>query len=419
MRRAIALAIVLAAGPALADLPRGVWRTARPIVLPSLSKAGPVWLPLDDEALAGVGALHEYRVVRDGRAEVPYKMVAETGKTETRECAAKVLSQGRQGDEQAQVTVDLGPSGLHANRIAWSLKGDNFRCKTRVEGSRDGGQWWVLVKDAVVYRHEGRFEELRVRLPANEYRFLRATLSKIEGKLPGVEGLAAYSEATTPRRLVQVPARVTRHSMDKQRQTQVNLYIGKATWGLAEAKFDIKEPLFDRTVLVEYWFAAGLAEPGYRHDRLGAEGALRRLAPGKAVVLPLASVPDGVTRLRFSILNGDDRPLTIRGVALWRVRQGLVFAADPRQKYELWYGWSKAQAPIYEIQRLPMTTPVDKLPEASLGPARKLPLKPPPPPPWSERHRAVFWMVFVGVIALLAAIIVRSMRGVGGATAGK
>jgi hypothetical protein len=330
-----------------------------------------------------------------------------------------VLSQGRQGEEQAQVTVDLGPSGLHANRIAWLLKGDNFRCKTRVEGSRDGGQWWVLVKDAIVYRHEGRFEQTRVALPANEYRFLRATLSRIEGKLPQVERVAAFSEATTPRRLVQVPARVTQRNTDKQRQTQVNLYIGKTTWGLVEARFDIKEPLFDRTVLMEYWVGAQIAAPGYRHRQVGEEGTLRRITPGKAVVLAVPSGYEGVERLRFAILNGDDRPLTIRGVTLWRVRRGLVFAAEPGQKYDLWYGWAKAMAPIYEIQRLPMSTEPAKMPLAKLGPARKLPLKPPPPPPWSEQHRALFWVILVGVIVLLAVIIVRAMRSAGDAGAGK
>jgi hypothetical protein len=94
------------------------------------------------------------------------------------------------------------------------------------------------------------------------------------------------------------------------------------------------------------------------------------------------------------------------------VRRGLVFSADPAQRYDLWYGRADARQPEYEIQRLPLATPPARLPLATLGPARRLPVKPPPPPPWSEQHPVLFWAALSGVVVLLMLAIVRAMRSV-------
>jgi len=47
MKRAIIFAMLLLALPVRADLPRGEWRTARPVALPKMAARGLVYLPLD------------------------------------------------------------------------------------------------------------------------------------------------------------------------------------------------------------------------------------------------------------------------------------------------------------------------------------------------------------------------------------
>ena len=401
MKRAIAIAALLAVTlPAAADWRPGEWRIARPIALPKPSAAGLIYLPLDDQALA-IRSLSEFRVVRDGRVEAPYKMVVEQGQTETRISPTRVMSQGIVPKQQAQALVDLGPSAPPANQVRLRLGGDNFRSRVRVEGSRDGSRWWLLTGDGLVYRHEGRFEQTRVTIPANDYRFLRITLSRLEGKLPTVERIEAASEVIMPRRLVAVAARFSRREEKRDRRTKLDLRMALLTRDLAKARFEIEEAIFDRPVTIE------ASADGKEYDRVG-EARLRRLAAGKGVAVSL-EVPQA-RRLRMYIPNGDDRPLTIRGVTLWRVRRGVVFSAEPGHVYELWYGRRNAAEPVYDIQRLPLTTPVAKLPVASLGPERKLPPKPPPPPPWSEQHRALFWTVLAAVVLLLAIVILRAMR---------
>jgi hypothetical protein len=407
MRKAIILAIALAGLPAAGDLPAREWGIARPVVLPAMAAPGLVYLPVDKDALAGVRSLSEYRVVRGGREEVAYRMVLEEGGTETRTLAAKVVSKATLKKAQAQITLDLGREGPLASRVDLILRGDNFRSRAGVEGSLDQSQWWLLAGQGIVYRHESRFQQTWVAVPAGRHRFLRITLQRSQGELPEIEGARVVSVTEIPRRLVAVAATFSRREDSRKHLTVLGLDLGRLSRDLAEARFEVQEPTFDRPVEIESASGGPAKSGGYE---LYWNGTLQRLAAGKAVVLPLGI--SAARRLRISILNGDDRPLTIRRVTVWRVRRGLVFSADPMRKYELWYGRPNAPQPVYEIQRLPMTTALAKLPLARLGPGQKLPVRPPPPPPWSEQHRGLFWIVLAAVLALLAIVILRAMRGV-------
>jgi len=402
MKRLLLLAMVLTALPAQADLKQGEWKTARPILLPAATKPGLAYLPLDEEALAAQ-SLAEYRVVAEGRTEVPYRMVLEEGRTEARLVPVKVLSQGLLGKEKSQIALDLGPNTPSINQLKFSLKGDNFRCRVQVEASSDENLWWKIVDDGLIYRHEGKFEKISVSIPSRQDRFFRVTLARLQGDLPQVEEVQAIHEFTPPRQLVAVPAGMTRREDSKRRRTLLEFDLGRPSRDLVEAKFEVKQAAFDRPLEVEItldnkdWLPAG-------------EGRLQRLKADGEVSLPLQM---GYARkARIIIENGDDRPLTIPKVTLWRARRGLIFSAVPAWKYELWYGLPGAAQPEYEIQRLPLTVALANLPQASLGPARKLPLKPPPPPPWSERHPALFWVALTGAILLLALLVVRTMQKV-------
>ena len=145
--------------------------------------------------------------------------------------------------------------------------------------------------------------------------------------------------------------------------------------------------------------------------------ALRRLRPGDKVQLPLAI--GEVKLVQVVVSNGDDRPLTIRSGSLLRLRQGVIFRAQPGGRYELWYDRRQVPQPVYDIQRLPLLTPPSRLPQASLGAVRRMALAPPPPPPWSEQHPVLFWAALVGVLVLLGAVVLRAMRRVGEAQEGK
>lgn len=405
MRGILLLVVASLAASVSADAPKGEWRTARPIILPVMTAPGLVYLPLDAEALDGVESLSEYRIVSGNQTETPYRMVAEEGRKERVIIPAKIVSQATGRTGEILVTLDLGPDSRLANVVKLDLAGDNFRARVVLEGAQAEGQEGLRLGEGLVYRHEGKFEQTRASIPAHEQRFLRITVAPLQGKPPRLAGLEISSEIAIPRNLLAVPARLSQRHDPKRRVTVLDLDLRKLAWDLAEAKFDVKEQAFDRPVTVEM---SAVPQPKGSDYQWVGDGRLRRLEAGRAVVLPLSVRP--ARWLRIAIANGDDRPLTIESVRLSRARRGLILSADPKSKYELWYGRRGAMEPVYDIQRLPLTTPPAKLAQATLGPARKMPVKPPPPPPWSERHPAVFWAILVAVLALLALLIVKAMR---------
>jgi hypothetical protein len=419
------LLLVLFTIPAYGDLPEGQWRSARPIILPKMPTPGLVYLPLDEEALAGVQSLSEYRIVRAGRAEVPYRMEVEDGHTRSQELPAKITSQAVAKDAKGvstrlEIAFDLGSQAGLVNQVALRLRGDNFRCRVFIDGARAADQPGLRLGEGLVYRHEGRFEQTRVAIPPNEFHFLRLTAQAIQGKLPVLEGATVLSELKVPPYRLPVPAKLLQREDPKERATILDLDFGMLIRDLDLAKFQIEEPTFDRSVSIEVTDLRTVPVPPedreigvtpFRQEGViyTKGGMLRRDVAAKPVVLPLGI--ESARKLRIIISNGDDRPLTIRQVSFFRLRRGLVFNVAPAFEHELWYGRPDAPEPDYDIARLPLTTPPAGLPIAQLGKARSLPVKP-PALPWSEKHRALFWIILAAVLILLAALILRAMRNV-------
>ncbi len=271
-----------------------------------------------------------------------------------------------------------------------------------MDGGQDGTRWRLISDQGYVFRQAGGIEQKTISLPSQADRFLRIRLLRQQGVLPRIRQVEASSEVSISRRLLPVAATMAQREEREPHRTIVELDPGRLTRDLAEARLDIAEPAFDRPVTVET-----LQEGATEWDVYTANGVLKRLAPDGEVILPLG-IPQAY-RLRFDISNGDDPPLTIRHITLWRTRRGLIFYAEPGQRYELWYGCPKAPSPAYDLDRLPLMTPPAALAEALLGAAQILP---PPRLPWSERHPALFWSVLACTIVLLLLLIVRSMRGI-------
>lgn len=403
LRLIIALQLVPAAFPAGADLAPGKWRIARPIRLPALSKSIPVYLPLDAAALAGVENLAEYRIARSDGMETPYRMVEERGQAETYPLSMKTLAASVPGSAQAESVVDLGVRPRGRLRIALAMPGNGFDCTVRVEGSSDLAQWRPLVENGRVFRQPGAAAQNELLLPPHSDRYLRLRLISRQGVPPPIQRIEAASIVRIARRLIEAPATLSRSEEKERQRTGLMLDPGQRTRDIVEARFTVEEPAFKRPVRVEIqeetpeWAFAG-------------QGVIERLASGGEVTLPLNI--QRMRRLRLSLADGDDRPLTIGRVTLWRFRRGLIFPAEPGRSYALWYGRPGAEAPDYELQRLPLTVPPADLAVAALEPEQQMPLAPPPPPLWSERHPALLWTALIAVLAMLLAMILRSMRGI-------
>jgi len=406
MRMTPALLLLLVALPAQADLPKGVYATARPIVLADGFAGGMIYLPLDDSALAA-DSLAEYRIARHGVAETPYRMVLEDGSVLEEEARSKVVDWTETGaPDSVRIALDLGADGPKVNLLRLSLTGDDFSAAASVTGSETRTGPARALATERIYRRGAGFQKTSLAFTPTTERYLHLTLTREQGKLPKVEGVRAFSTLTIPRRTAPMPAAAKFSEDTKRKRTVIELDPGRLVRDLVEARLTVSDPVFDRAVTIELAYAepAEGEEIAYMWSE-GARLTRKKSSDPAAMALSRPRVRD----LRISVANGDDRPLDIKGVELVRLRRGLVFSAEPGPQYELWYGRKQAPEPSYDLSKLPLTRP-DELPEAKLGAARALALAPPPPPPWSERHRALFWAILALVAVLLLVVIIRAMK---------
>lgn len=410
MKNAIIIALLSLALPAAADLPKGEWSVARPLALPELSTPGLVYLPLDEEALTAQD-ISEYRIVQDGRIEVPYRIIKEDGETQVDDVPNKTVDWSERSDARGKltdiITLDLGESAPPVNVVRFGLGGEGFRATVIVEEVATVGGTGRVVTTDKVYRRGAGFVKDAVTFPPSKQRYLRLTIQREEGKLPTIERISTWRELEIPLTLITAPTKLSRKEDYKHRLTILNLDPGKLTRDLREAVFEVGEPRFSRSITIEVVPTTPLPgeKPVYTEtswDRLNRE------KPGAPVKLPIDIY--SARYLRIKIENGDDRPLSISSVKLFRIRRGLVFEADPAQKYELWYGRKNAPRPTYDLAKLPLVVRPTDLPMASLGAPTRLPTAPPPPPPWSKSHPAVFWGILVAVVLLLVLIIVSALK---------
>jgi len=413
MRRTLALAALLLALPALADLPREQWRVTRDIITPKLSRPSEVYLPLDRDTLTAA-SLSEYRVVQAGKRETPYRMVLESGETETRPIPAEVAKwttdQDAAGqDKSVRLVLDLGADRPPANRMDFEIIGDAFRCHVRIEESEEAAAAGRTLFEGELYRQGTTFQKTSATFSASHTRYLRVTVTRLQGKTFRVQKVSPLFVLNFPRRLDLVPAQLTRTEDAKHHRTVLDLDLGKPSRDLALLELTVAEPAFDR----QSWLEVTVSDKPLRDHppfEMADIAQLQRLKPTSPVALRFTL--ERARRLRLTIDNGDDKPLTISRATLWRLRRGLIFTADPKWQYQLWYGNPRAARPDYELQRLPLATPPAALPLATLGPAQVTPPPPPPPPPWSESHPVIFWAALGVVVLLLALIIVKAMRSV-------
>ena len=119
---------------------------------------------------------------------------------------------------------------------------------------------------------------------------------------------------------------------------------------------------------------------------------------------------DTPARWTVSIRNGDDAPLNLQSVQLEMLERTLCFEADGNSSYLLAYGDPALTAPHYDYATLFAAQP--NAANITAGPEHPNPAYQPRPDdrPFSERHPALLWIALAAVIALLAAIAVRSAK---------
>jgi hypothetical protein len=405
------------------------WKWQRPI--DTQTSSGFVRLSLPSEVFdESQGTLNDLRVVDESHALVPHVIhwgrLQGTQRTEWP--SARLLNATFVPGKYAAVTADFGETE-EKNQIAVGLSGRNFRRRALLEGSRDSRSWERVAEDAWLFDVSlpgQTFKVDTISFPANTFRYLRLTVYNMadDPRRIAIEAVkGAFLRSETEKELTPVAVRNRTESHDeKKRQTIVDFDLGFRNLPVARLQFEIGTPYFHRGF--ELLGRNELKEKVPRKTETGwdpsereapwrpvCRGVLYRIQDrGKVsefVKVEGETLPYRYVQLR--IYNGDNPPLKLDGVSVYRRDTSLVFQARQGGSYRLVGGNPGAREADYDLSKSVQGIDAFTLPVVGLGAPAAIPQKE-KVLPWTERHGTLLWIILFLAVGTMLTLIVRSLK---------
>lgn len=392
------LSLLAIAVCARADFDSQHWRLRKPIRVNGSAAVSA--MRVDLEIFRGShNQLDDVRIVRD-QAEVPYVLQTVYGRSGEHEFQPTILNQSVTG-EGLQATLDLGATPQH-NRLRVATRRTNFKQRVRIETSSDGQQWAVALEDGYIFdfsegdRHAAL---LTVEYPVSTRRYVRITIIGWTSPTDLTSAWLTYRSETSGVRDV-LRTITPEASEDTKAQTSVwTADIGFGGLPHDQVRVDVAPGLFYRTVEIESsrdaksWLYAG-------------QGTISRTADHEYLSIGFPEQWERYLRLR--VHNGDNPPLSVRGLALSAYRRMIKFPSNTAGQYWVYYGNPEAKQPSYDFgQVMPGGVQAEDI---AAGAEEVNPSYRPPVPaqkPWSDRHPQVLYAVLAAAVLGMGYVAVR------------
>jgi len=340
----------------------------------------------------------------DGDTQVQYALSEQRGGTSSHEAAAKILNLGSVGG-RTEFDLDMSEVGEY-DRIRLQLDAKDFVATASLAGSNQlGAKSATHLPPATLYdfSREDLGSNAVLKLPPSSFRYLHVKLSA--GIAPAqIKSASVYNLQETKAVWTSVgscgePSQVAR--------TTVIICDSPLRVPVERVRFriDAKQVNFRRTVVL-----ADASEQRY------GDGEITRVRMNRGGATVIAEEMDVLIRgqnsgrLKVSVDNGDNPPLSISGVELLSVERRVYFVPQGRSLLRLYYGDSKLGSPIYDYARFFKADPAAA--RATLGPGthNEAYRGRPDDRPWSERHKAVLWTAMLLAVIVLAGLAIRGLR---------
>lgn len=372
--------------------------------------------------------LTDLRVVNQSGALVPHLLewerAAKGPQPEWK--SARLLNRSQVDKKYSRVVADFGRIE-EKNTLKVSVSGANFRRTVGIEGSNDSIRWEklghvFLLFDVTIQGRQQRVDVLR--LPPNNYRFLRITVYNMpdEQEPIAIEAVkCATRKAITDKDLIPVPLKDLSIAQDKNSgQTVIRIDLGFKNLPINRIRIRVEDAYFHRGFSVSGKNSQDRDQRNHgKTFRTKAEqtdsvtyassGVLYRVKDkeGSHEHLTLDDVNACYRFLELRIYNGDNPPLKVTTLEVWRGRADLIFEARPGTSYMLLGGNPAALTPNYDFARSVRDLDKDRLPVVEMGPAAKGPEQ---RSPWSERHGTLILTVLVALAIAIGFFILNSMK---------
>ncbi|MGD0915151.1 MAG: DUF3999 family protein [Thermodesulfobacteriota bacterium] len=341
---------------------------------------------------------------------------------------ARLLNETFVPGKYATVTADFGAMA-EKNHIVVSLSGQNYRRRALVEGSHDSRVWEVVAEEVWLFDvslPDQNFKVDTIQFRTNNFRYLRLTVYNMtdDPRRITIETVkCAFQRTEMEKEMTPVAVKQMVVSHDEKRsQTMIELDLGFRNLPVASLQFEITTPYFYRGYELlgrndskekvprkteTRWDTREQDVPWRSIDR----GVLYRIQHQQKMRerLNVEDLNASYRFLQIRIHDGDNPPLKVERISLFRRDTSLVFQAQAGQVYTLIGGNPKVGEANYDLAKSIQGIDELMLPSVGLGPSVAIPHKG-QIPPWTERHSTLLWIILILAVAGMLILIVRSFK---------
>jgi len=409
------------------------WAQRAPIKFPADGENRLVEFPLTNEIFHYAKSdLSDLRVAVDETDEkVGYvlRRAADGGQRET--YLARLYNRTYLEGRQSAVTADFTQKALK-DHLDIITAGDNFRRKTKLEGSDDEKDWQTIREGAYLIKvrddqhYQDAYEKYTVYFSPNNWRYLRVTVfNDPEDRGPvEIREIRAWRYIERPPETV--PVAVANRSLAAiDNGTEIVFDLGYSNLPLHALKLDFAEPDFFRRIRIsgrqtkDSVLSVPVESGPPREKKVEtpwqhvAVEAIYRFSTGGNADESLEINLEGCRYryLRLHIDNGGDPPLQLREASFSRLATFAAFQPKFKGTYFLYFGNHQAETPSYDLGHYDERLRRNGVIQAGLGPVEKLTHDEKKIRPWSEQHEAILWFALLAVVGVLGLLIFRQFKG--------
>lgn len=287
--------------------------------------------------------------------------------------------------------VLITQTGRAISSLVLKIKNTDVHKESRLLGSNDGSQWFA-VKDRLLLNKIGRSDQtedyIPLDFPLSDYTYYKLVLN---------DSLSA------PLNIIGV-GEIKRESRYRRHLLEVPLTMSPITTKAKQSVIELLFPFLFKLERIDLYISA----PRYYNRLVELQP---RSSYGSSTLTHENGSPQSVSldvycdRLKLSIHNGDDEPLTIDSIKAYTRKYRLVAELKAGVNYTLTYGDALASFPTYDLsfsKQLP-----DSLTELSVGAIEQLPTTAQPEEAWWLPLLKTYgiWIVIILVIVQILFLV--------------
>ncbi|MDP3899455.1 MAG: DUF3999 family protein [bacterium] len=315
-------------------------------------RAGITKVALDDEVFSNAkGDLSDLRIIAADGAEIPYLLLIGSAKDSKETIQPKLLNNTFVTGRNSSVILDFGANPPEVNQLNLSTPSRNFQRQVVIYGSDAQPNWQVIKNNGYIYDFTDTVagvnaKDTSIEFSPSIFRFLKIEIDDPENKPVVINSVSTYQYIKESAREVgRQPQFEVSLNADKN-ETDIIIDLGVSGVPVTKAELTLSDENFNRGVKIY----AGDDKTSWNF--LGSEYVFRYRTPkfnGEDLTLSFAQ--SGKRYLKVSIVNRDDKPLTVTNVYVPSVYREIAFQSEDQEVYGLFYGNAQARQPEYDFKK--------------------------------------------------------------------